>query len=273
MPGQAQPYDRVVQDTIEGAPEQFTVETEDGRVAVEAWGRDAVAFTARIESPNAPAPVEQTRIDVDRTGPARSLATNYEHVEARWSWGPSVYGYGTTTPRVAYTVRVPRSTAIAIEGDETDIEVAGLAARLRVDVEAGRTQVRDQAGAVRVDAEEGTVGLQGIAGDVVADMEDGEVRMEKVSGSVDLEIQEGEASLQFDSFDGGAVEAREASVTLALPAGQGVDLSTDLGEEAVLNGPMDLSGIRGDGGDYTGAVRGGGPRLRIELVEGTVTLQ
>jgi hypothetical protein len=273
IPAHAQPYERVVQDTVEGAPDRFAIETENGRVAVETWARDSVAFRARIVSSNAAAPVEQTRIDVDRTGPAMSLSTNYEDVEGRWSWGPSIYGYGTTTPRVLYTVVVPRSAAVAIEGQETDVEVTGLRARLRIDTQEGRTQVTDQAGSVQLDAQEGTVALQAVEGDVIADVQEGDVRMEELAGAVDLEMQEGEASLEFTSFDGGAIDVQEASVAIALPPEQGFTLSADLGEAAALNSPLDLSGLRNDEGDYNGDVRGGGPLLQVDAMEGTITIR
>ena len=270
---QAQPYERVVQDTVDGVPDRLAIDNEDGRVEVTTWARDSVAFKARIVSTNDPKPVEQTQIDVDRTGPAMSLATNYENVEPRWSWGPSIYGYGTTTPRVLYTVTVPRSTALAIEDQNSDIEVSGLEARLRIDTEEGRTAVSDQVGSVQVDTQEGTVILQTIEGDAIVDAEEGDLRMEGLSGSIDLETREGDASVQFAMFDGGAIDTEEGSVTIVLPPDQGADLSTDLGDEATFNSPMDLSGIRGDGGDYNGAIRGGGPLLQIESEEGSITLR
>jgi hypothetical protein len=273
LAAQGQPHERVVQDTIDGGPDRLAIDNEDGRVVVTTWARDSVAFKARIVSTNDPAPVEQTQIDVDRTGPAMSLATNHEEVEARWSWGPSIYGYGVTTPRVLYTVVAPRSTAIAIDGQGADIEVTGLAARLRIDTQEGRTQVSDQTGSVQVDAQEGTVVLQEVDGDVVVDVQEGNVRMEELSGSIDLEMQEGAASLQFASFDGGSIDTQEGAVTVVLPPEQGVDLSTDLGNEAALDSPLGLSGIRGDGGDYNGAVRDGGPLLQIDSMEGTITLR
>jgi hypothetical protein len=96
--------------------------------------------------------------------------------------------------------------------------------------------VTDQAGSVQLDAQEGTVALQAVEGDVIADVQ-------------------------------------EASVAIALPPEQGFTLSADLGEAAVLNSPIDLSGLRNGEGNYNGDVRGGGPLLQVDAMEGTITIR
>lgn len=53
----------------------------------------------------------------------------------------------------------------------------------------------------------------------------------------------------------------------------GIDLSTDFGADADLDGSIDRSGLRSEEGNYQGAVRGGGPLVYMVADDGRISLR
>jgi hypothetical protein len=199
--------------------------------------------------------VEQTRIDVDSSDGSLSLATNYDEVEAQWTFGPKSFGYVKTKPAVHYTVRVPPSTALQIDDHESSIDVSGLLGTVRIDTHEGRMVLREISGNIIVDTHEGTATIDGL------------------SGRLDLETHEGRADVRVDSLNEIVADTHEGTIVLSVPATAGFDLSTDLGDDAELRSNVDLTSIRQEEGNYQGAVRGGGPLVRLSSHEGRVTLR
>lgn len=249
-----QPYERVVRDTVDLAPGAVSLENEDGRVAVSTWGRDSVAYEARIVSEAARKPVEQTEITVSSFAQTLSLEANYEEVEGRWSFGPKIYGYGTTHPAVEYTLVVPETADLSIENRDSAVEIRGLQAPSQVESHDGPVRVVDHEGPLQVEMHEGTVDVQ------------------RLRGGLALDLHEGDASVQFGTFEETTVDTHGGTVTLTLPSDAGFDLATDLDEAASLSSSVDLSSVREEEGAYAGAVRGGGPLLRIASDEGAVEI-
>jgi hypothetical protein len=268
----AQPYERTVRDTVSLTPGSVSVENDEGSIAVSTWARDAVAYEARIVSEQAAGIVEQTTIDVDTFNQQLSLASNFEDLEARWTFGPELIGYGVTRPAVHYTLTVPTTAEVSVEDEASTIEVTGLQAALRIGTDEGDVQVADQRGTTRIDAHEGTVSLTDVQGDLKVDTHEGAATVEGLRGQLLLDTHEGRADVAIDSLATVEVDTHEGEVTLQMPAGAGFDLSTDLGDDAQLRGSLDLDALRDEDGVYHGAVRGGGPLVHLTSHEGTITL-
>jgi len=273
-PASAQPYERTVRDTVALTPGSVSVDNEEGSVTVSTWNRDAVAYEARIVSEQAADYVEDTVIDAERFSQHLSLESSFDDLEARWTFGPEMIGYGVSEPKVHYTLTVPATAEVSVEDEDSEIEVTGLHAALQVETTAGTVQVANQRGTARIDAHDGAVSVTDVRGDLNIDTHEGSATVEGLRGRLLLDTHEGQADVAIDSLAAVDVATHEATVALTMPADAGFDLATELGDDAQVEGDFDLSSLRdGDDDDYHGALQGGGPLLRIESHDGTVRLR
>ncbi len=269
----AQPYERVVRDTITVGTEAIAVDNREGSITVSSWARDAVAYRARIVSEQVEASVEDTRIDVARTDTTLSMTTNYEDVEGQWRFGPNAFGYVKSEPAVHYTLRVPASAALRIADHESEIDVSGLSGPLRIDTHEGPIRVTNHGGRAEVSSHEGRMELRDVSGNLVVDSHEGTVTITGLRGRLDVQTHEGRAEVRIDALNEIVADTHEGTVLLLLPAAAGFDLSTDLGDDADFQSDVDLSSARRDGGESQGAVRGGGPLVWLTSHEGRITLR
>jgi DUF4097 and DUF4098 domain-containing protein YvlB len=278
---QAQPYERTVRDTVALTPGSVSIDNEEGSITVTTWDRDAVAYEARIVSEQAPEIVENTLIEAETFNQQLSLVSSFDELEGRWSFGPEIYGYGVSHPKVHYTLTIPRTAVLTVDDTESTIKVTGLAAAVHLETLDSEVRVREHRGPVRVDANEGAVALTDVQGDLKVDTHEGTVRATGLRGRLMLDTHEGEADIAIDSLATVNVETHEGTVALTVPRDAGFDLSTDLGEEARFEGRVDSAWFGEENGfgeededeDYSGAVRGGGPLVRLSSHEGEIILQ
>jgi hypothetical protein len=236
-PLHAQPYERTVRDTVALTPGSVSVENEEGRIAVSTWDRNAVAYEARLVSRQAADYVEDTVIDVGLFSKYLSLESTFDDLEAQWTFGPELFGYGVSHPAVHYTLTVPRAAEVAIEGEDAEVEVTGLRALLQVETDDGNVRVANQRGGLTIDT------------------------------------HEGQAEVGIDSLAAVAVDTHEGRVALTVPRDAGFTLATDLGEDATVQSDFVLDPLRNDDDNYEGSLRGGGPLVRLSSHEGTIVLR
>lgn len=152
---------------------------------------------------------------------------------------PAAFSRGQRA-EVRYSVRVPRGAAVSLRTTNGRLEVAGVQGQ--VDVESVNGRVQGTAlGQVR--------------------------RAETVNGSVEL---------AFDGVPAGGsvVETVNGSVELRLPADTAADVNV-----RTVNGSIDVDGFtqveerQRRRRSYEGRLNGGGPTLRVETVNGSVTVR
>jgi len=270
---QAQTHERIVQDTVDQVPEAVSVENGDGRITVSTWGRDSVAYRARIVSGSAEEPVGQTQINREAFADRLSITTDYSDVEGRWSFSLPSFGYVRTHPAVHYTLVLPDTTSLSLSAEDGEIDVEGLRGALDVEMEDGRIRVTDQRGTVRIDAEDGDYALSDVTGDLQIDVEDGTVAVDGLRGALNLDMETGEADVQVAALDDVGAAFEGGQMTLVLPENDGFSLSTDLGEEARVQSPLDLDALRNEDGNYQGTIGQGGPLVRLASEEGKIKLR
>jgi hypothetical protein len=272
-PLHAQSYERVVRDTVALPSGSVSVENEEGSITVSTWDRDAVAYEARIESGQDPEIVENTVIEVDTFNQRLSLVSNFNELEARWTFGPALIGYGVVHPEVHYTLSVPRTAELSVDDDESIVEVTGLAAPLQFKTDESEIRVRDQRGPVRIDAQESTISLTDVQGDLRVDAPEGDVLVEELRGRLLLDTHEGRAEISVDSLSTTTIDTHEGEVQLTVPSDAGFDLAAELGEDATLQSDFSIDALQDEEGHYQGAVQGGGPLLQVSSVEGKIRLR
>lgn len=269
----AQSFERTVQDTVAFDVEGVSVENEEGSITLSTWDRDAVGYRVRIVSDQSERVVDQTAIDVDRFNQRLSLGSNLENIEAEWSFGPDIFGYGVSYPEVHYRIAVPETASVTIDDHESDIEVTGLAAALQVDTHEGAVEVTDQEGTVRLDSHEGDLSVTGIDGDLKVDTHEGALTASGLRGRLFLETHEGGAEVAFDSLATTTVDTHEGDVTLTMPSDRGFEIDAELDGDVVLESDYPLDALRTEEDTYQGSVLGGGPLLRLTSSEGTIRLR
>lgn len=269
----AQPYERTVRDTISFTPQTVSVENQGGSITVSTWSKDRVAYKARIVSEQSDDVMEEVSIDVDQFNQELSLVSNVENVDARWAFGPEIFGYGVPSPEVHYTLTIPKTSDLTIQDQESDIEISGLAAALSVRTEEGSLRVSNQKGPVQIDSQEGATSLTNVRGDLHVDTREGTLSVEALRGQLLLDTYEGRAEVSIDSLGAADVENHEGIVTLNLPSDAGFDLATDLGEDAVLESAAGMDSYRTEEGNYHGSLQGGGPLFHLTSQEGRIVLR
>lgn len=268
----AQSHERTVQDTLSFDGRAVAVENKEGSISISTWDRDAVAYEARIVSGQSADVVEQAAIDVETFNQRLSLFSNFEAIEAEWSFGPEIFGYGVSHPDVHYTITLPKAAELSIEDHESQIEVEGHAASLEIDTHEGAVEVLRQRGPVKIEAHEGAIDVTDVQGDFVVDTHEGTLTAEALRGDVRIGTHEGRADVAMDSLGSVEVNTHEGRITVSLPADAGFDLSTDLGSDARMRGDVDLQSLRADENNYRGRVQGGGPLFHATSHEGEIVL-
>lgn len=271
-PLHAQPYERMVQDTVSLTSGSVSVENEEGSITVSTWTRDAVAYEARIVSEQAQEFVDETEIEVEKFNQKLSLASTFEALDPQWSFGPELYGYGVSTPEVHYTLTIPKSAALSVADEESNIEIAGIRAPLQVETDEGTVQVADQEGATQIDTHEGSVTVSDVRGDLKIETHEGVASVEDLRGDLLLDTHEGQAEVAIDSLGAVEVDTHEGRVDLTVSRDTGFDLSTDFDEDTDFQSDFALDSIRDEDGNYHGAVQDGGPLVHLTSHEGQITL-
>ncbi|MFB6279150.1 MAG: DUF4097 family beta strand repeat-containing protein [Salinibacter sp.] len=298
----AQAPARTVNDTAPlDADGEVTVDNHEGSITVTTWDRDRVRYEAEImptdEDPNA----EKVSIRTRTSDGQLQLATTHEEGddesvvfgfdEDGFRWG------GIDIPAVHYTIKMPRTAALALDDHESTIDVTGLAGDLRIDTHEGRISVAEQRGSVTIDSHESPISIADQTGDVRIDTHEGRMELRRVTGRLSVETHDGDLTarkldggVRFESHDGSArvsfaslsnavfADTHDGDVTLTLPASTGFDLDTEFDDDADITSDFDLQPIRvsdedDDEVNYRGGVNGGGPMVRLETDDGDVTLR
>ena len=152
---------------------------------------------------------------------------------------PSSFGMGQQA-EVRYEVRVPRGASVAL---------------------------RTTNGALSLDGVQGVVELETVNGRVRGTGLGHVQRAETVNGSIDL-------SLDLVPRQGATIETVNGSVELTIPAATAATLSVRTVNGAIsVNGFTQVDERERRRRRYDGDLNGGGPDLRVETVNGSVTLR
>ncbi len=222
---------------------RVSVETFKGSVDVKTWDRPEVRIDARIEADgdhrDQAEKVRLTEIRVAGSGAAVSIRSDYHAVEHRHFFG-IFWGDDGTLPFVRYTIQMPASGRLDIEDHKSDIRVAGLRSDLKLHTYKGTARVTDLDGAARVDTYKG------------------DVRVEFARYAHDS---------RFETYKG--------EVEVRLPKDSRFELDGDAGRRGNIDSDFAMTTKTGrwHSADVTGAVNGGGPRLRFTTHKGSLRVR
>ncbi len=212
---------------------RISLENVNGDVKIEAWDRDEVSIEA-VKKGRSQEALDAAEIDID----AREDSI---HIETRYPERNRDRGRHDAAS-VDYTLYVPR-------GAELD----------------------------EIELVNGSLSLDGIAGDVAASLVNGEVNASGLTGDAEISTVNGELEIALAELGAGRsvdLSSVNGSVRLEVPGGAGaeVDASTvhgDIRNDFGLE--VDRSGFVGK--SLEGTLGGGGARIRLSNVNGSIVLR
>ena len=247
---------------------RIEIDNYSGSVTIRPWNRNEVRIQASHSS--------RTEVDIDRSGSTIS-------VDASGSNGPA---------EVRYTISVPKSFRVAIDGVSTDVDVSGLDGDVDASTVDGNVTVTTIAGRVNVESVSGLIRIEGVRGRVSASGTNQSLRLANISGDVDVEAVNGSISmtsimssnvsaetvngdivLGSTVRDGGSYQlaTTNGNISMAMPEGANatVEVSTYSGK---LVSSLPISTGRQRDGEYSFRVGSGSASIEIEAFSGTVRI-
>jgi hypothetical protein len=207
----------------------------NGAVHISAWDRNEVKVDA-IKYADAKDRLEDARIEIDPGKDYLSIRTKYREHDLNFNWGGR-----NNPPSVEYTLTVPRTVRL----DEIKLI-------------------------------NGSLDVTGVTGEVRASCINGRLEAHNLSGRADLSTINGHLDARFDQLSASSVELKSVngSVELTIPS----DSKAEIEASTVSGGIENDFGLRVNhhryvGHDLRGELGSGGPRIRLENVNGRIEIR
>lgn len=228
---------KTVQLSLDG---RVTIDTYKGSIQITSWDSPQVEIHARIESDEGffSSGTEGVKYtEVRIDSSPASVRIKSDYSRVRRGW----FG-ATNLPLVHYRIKMPRTARLDIKDYKSKIEAAGLRSEVAIETYKGSAVVSD------------------------------------LDGSIDLETYKGDARVSLVNLKRKSrLETYKGAVELAVPAGSGFDLESDLGRRASVSSDFDLQAVSRKGPhsrtQFSGTVNGGGPKIYLKSHKGTIRLR
>jgi len=271
------------------------VDNHEGRITVETWDRNEVKYRAVVQPEAGADHPEATTVTVDKTPDRITLQTAYDDENEDsgfWDWGT-----GQNIMPVAYTLTVPRTASVDIDDHESDVRMNEVEGPVTIDTHDGSVRLTGTRGTAAIDSHDGPIRIMEQGGDLQIDTHDSNIRLREVQAHVEIDAHDSEidarglrGGLRVETHGGRGrmtfaavtdpidIETHDGHFTLALPPVADFDLRTDFDDDADLRADFDLGPYRIDSDDddevnYSGRVRGGGPRLSLTAHDGSFEIR
>ena len=162
------------------------------------------------------------------------------------------------TAAVELEIRVPRQMNITLDGYKPDIKVSGVEGDIVVKSYKAPMLIENTSGAIRIDTYKDTIKLQDV----------------KIRGS--LAIKSYKADTEVNARDLGQaadLENEKGSITVRVPGDAGLDVDYSGGRRSSFHSDFNLAMATGSSSDVHGTINGGGTRLKVRTVKGSVSLE
>jgi len=193
---------------------------------------------------------------------------------------------------ISYEIIVPADTAVVAETGSGSITIDDIAAPVEAETGSGRIRMNNIGGHVRAEAGSGSIRAEKVAGGFEADTGSGSIYLSQTAPG-DVVVSTGSGSSELIGVTGAVrasagsgriiVEGRQeglwnlesgsGSVRVRLPADAAFDLDAETNSGGiVVDHPLTVEG-RISKRHIRGAVRGGGPLLRIDTGSGGIRIE
>ncbi len=207
----------------------------NGAVHISAWERNEVKVDA-VKSADSKERLDDARIEVDSSTGRLSIRTKYRDHDLTFSWGSH-----NNPPSVEYTLTVPRTVRL----DEIKLI-------------------------------NGSLDVIGVSGEVRASCINGRLDAHNLSGRADLSTINGHLDAKFDQLSGSSVELKSVngSVALTIPSDSKAEIDASTVSGGIDNDfGLHVNNHRFVGHDLRGELGNGGPRIKLENVNGRIEIR
>ncbi len=233
-------FEATVDETVALSPGgTVSLENINGDVTIEIWDRDEVRVQA-LKSASSQELLDRLKVEINPSPTAVRIETDYPSSRDSGNEGHDHSKRGNHL-KVEYTLTIPRSAVV----EDVDLVNGNL---LVVGVEGG------------VDAET-------VNGNIVVREGAGDASLSTVNGGIELYVNHLGSSEQVD------LETVNGSIDLYLSASVGADISAGTVNGHLTN-DLGIAVKKGKyvGASFDGAVGGGGSRVELETVNGSISV-
>ncbi len=211
------------------------LENIDGAVHISTWDRNEVRVDA-LKSADSKDKLDEAHIEIDSGQDHLSIHTKYRDHDLSFSWGSR-----HNPASVEYTLTVPRNARL----DEIKLI-------------------------------NGSLDVTGAAGEVNASCINGRLEAHNLSGRAELSTINGHLDANFDQISGASVELKSVngSLELTIPSDSKAEIEANTVSGGIENDfGLHVNHHRFVGHDLRGELGSGGPRIKLENVNGSIEIR
>jgi DUF4097 and DUF4098 domain-containing protein YvlB len=159
---------------------------------------------------------------------------------------------------VELEIRVPREINVTLNGYKPDVRISGVEGNIAIKSYKSPMLIEATTGAIRIDTYKDTIRLQNV----------------RIRG--DLQVRSYKADTEVNARELGhtaEIETEKGDITVRVPGNAGLDVDYSGGRRASFRSDFNLAVTSGSGEDVRGTVNGGGTKLRLRTVKGSVSLE
>jgi len=168
------------------------------------------------------------------------------------------FGFNDYTAAVELEIRVPRQINVTLNGYKPDVRISGVEGNIAIKSYKSPMLVEATTGGIRIDTYKDTIRLQNV----------------RIRG--ELQVKSYKADTEVSARDLGQtadIETEKGDITVRVPGNAGLDVDYSGGRRASFHSDFNLAVTSGSGEDVRGTVNGGGTKLRLRTVKGSVALE
>jgi DUF4097 and DUF4098 domain-containing protein YvlB len=217
---------------------RVSIENINGGVRIAVWDQNVVKVDA-VKKANQKEKLDEAKIDVNTTADSVSIKTKYPERNQTFAEGNRSYNNPAT---IEYSLTIPRKARI----DSADLV-------------------------------NGSLEIEGAEGDVKAACVNGQVRAHGLTGEVKLSTVNGgvEATLvRLDEAKPTSLNSVNGSITLIIPSDSSAQVRASTVHGAITNDfGLQVNDGQYVGHDLSGQIGTGGPRIRLNNVNGSISIK
>jgi hypothetical protein len=159
---------------------------------------------------------------------------------------------------VDLNIRVPRQTNVSLDGYKPDIKISGVKGDIAVKSYKSPMLIEDTTGAISIHTYKDTIHLSNV----------------RINGA--LEVKSYKADVDVIATDLGQtadLESYKGGIAIHVPRDAGLDLDYAGGRRSSFHSDFNLAVASGSSESIRGTINGGGTKLRLHTVRGSVSLQ
>ncbi|MBC7840782.1 MAG: DUF4097 family beta strand repeat protein [Gemmatimonadaceae bacterium] len=183
---------------------------------------------------------------------------------------------GSSSPRVSFTVRVPKGVLVMAQTGNGDVAINGSGGDVNANTGNGRVMITGTTGRVTAHTGNGRVTVEDAHGPVEATTGNGAVRVVTSNGPVTARSGNGDIDVSMDRMDRAAemsFSTGSGRIVLSVPANFGAELEGTTGNGEISSElPMRVEG-RINPRRIRGTLGGGGERLAVSTGNGDIEIR